>query len=417
VRSRIAAVLLGAAVLTGAYASGGGGADFYVATTGSDSNPGTQAQPFLTMDKCADQARSSAITCEMAAGTYPAQTLNDSAGARTALVTFRPASGATVTVPTITNGDLATIAHDGQEFVKVAAGSGTMVVNYFTGSAGTNQVTLDGLDMKSASCFGCTSWTVTNSDIGPCTAPAEGNCNIKIDADDGAVPVANSANITITASTIHDITSTDLGGSHIECVFLRNGDGITISRSKFYGCHLYSIFVQKGTSAPTNVTIENNFFDLGLDGTLDYSPGDARAIAFSGGTTGFSGFVIRHNSFPSTAGVQWDDDSNGSAPACSGCVYAANIGKQVAPSDGPACYSGVAYSANVFQSGATTCGTGDTTAASFSYVNNGPGSGIDFHLTGASWAADGIEPTCTVSVDFDNATRPGSNCDAGADER
>jgi hypothetical protein len=74
-------------------------ADFFVATTGSDSNPGTQGSPFLTIDKCTDQTPTVAITCEMAAGTYSAsQIIGDTTPTRTATATVRPASGATVNI-------------------------------------------------------------------------------------------------------------------------------------------------------------------------------------------------------------------------------------------------------------------------------------------------------------------------------
>jgi hypothetical protein len=71
-------------------------ADFFVATTGSDSNPGTQESPFLTFDKCADQSVTAEITCEVAAGTYVSQRVD--VRTRTAVATFRPASGAAVTL-------------------------------------------------------------------------------------------------------------------------------------------------------------------------------------------------------------------------------------------------------------------------------------------------------------------------------
>ena len=45
------------------------GNDFFVSPTGSDSNPGTIAHPFLTIQKCATTAASGS-TCELRAGTY-----------------------------------------------------------------------------------------------------------------------------------------------------------------------------------------------------------------------------------------------------------------------------------------------------------------------------------------------------------
>jgi hypothetical protein len=187
--SRIDVVIRGVGVLvvagvlaTGSYVVGDGGAgpaDYYVSTTGSDSNPGTQGSPFLTMDKCADQAQSSAKTCELATGTYSAQTLNRSAGTRTALITFRPAAGGSVTINGISNGTNGGSSDKAQDFVKVDGSIGSLTINgsfqcWWNSGGAINDIYLNDItvtDTSSAgdliSCGDTTNFTLSNSTIGP----------------------------------------------------------------------------------------------------------------------------------------------------------------------------------------------------------------------------------------------------------
>jgi hypothetical protein len=158
---------------------GGAPADYYIATTGSDSNPGTQGSPFLTMDKCADQAQSSAKTCEMASGTYSVQTVDRSAGTRTALMTFRPVSGGTVTINSIFNGVNGGASEKGQDYISVDGIASSLVIDgtftcwWNTGGALTN-ITLTNLTVKDTSdasdlvsCGDTTNFTATNLTVGP----------------------------------------------------------------------------------------------------------------------------------------------------------------------------------------------------------------------------------------------------------
>lgn len=82
---------------SGGPLAGGVVADYYVdPINGSDSNTGTSGSPFLTMNKCAQQQTSAAITCALlGTGTAAPQTISTS---RTADVTFVYASGADVQI-------------------------------------------------------------------------------------------------------------------------------------------------------------------------------------------------------------------------------------------------------------------------------------------------------------------------------
>jgi hypothetical protein len=177
--------LLGTSVGAGVIVSGtpvvpgGAPADYYMATSGSDSNPGTQGSPFLTMDKCADQAQSSAKTCEMASGTYSAQTLNISAGTRSGLMTFRPATAGSVTINGISNGTNGGSNDKAQSFIKLDGDVGTLTINgsftcWWNNGAVANDIYLNEItvtDTSSAgdlvSCGDTTNFSLTNSTLGP----------------------------------------------------------------------------------------------------------------------------------------------------------------------------------------------------------------------------------------------------------
>jgi hypothetical protein len=177
--------LLGTSVGAGVIVSGTpaveppSAADFFISTTGSDSNPGTLVSPFASMDKCADQTQTVAITCEMASGTYSVQTVDRSAGTRTALATFRPAAGGTVTIQSIFNGVNGGASEKGQDYITVDGAAASLLIDgtftcwWNTGGALTN-ITLTNLTVKDTSsasdlisCGDTTNFTATNLTVGP----------------------------------------------------------------------------------------------------------------------------------------------------------------------------------------------------------------------------------------------------------
>ena len=70
---------------------------YFVATTGSDSNAGSSAAPFLTIQKCATIAVAG-DTCQIGAGIYRETVTPAHSGTATAPINFAAASGAKVTV-------------------------------------------------------------------------------------------------------------------------------------------------------------------------------------------------------------------------------------------------------------------------------------------------------------------------------
>jgi hypothetical protein len=241
---------VGAGVTILAPPGGGGGgapADYYIATTGSDSNSGTQGSPFLTMNKCADQQRTAAIVCEMAAGTYAGQSLDASVGTRTATVTFRPASGASVTI-----------------------GKATTL-------NGENNWTADGVANDTVTVASTTGMPESSADCSPVGAPC--------------------TDLIVGSPIIRCPSSTKTAGGWTGCNL---ADGASTNPPKFYNggtiianvglfiaqdyVHVKDVnavkwTVAKGTQVPNNVTIENSV-------TKSFDIQETTGLTVKGGTYG-----------------------------------------------------------------------------------------------------------------------------------
>jgi len=74
-----------------------GGLDYYVSNNGLDTNPGTLAQPFLTIQKAADVALAG-DTVRVRGGTYRETVTTTQSGTAVAPITFKPYQGERVTI-------------------------------------------------------------------------------------------------------------------------------------------------------------------------------------------------------------------------------------------------------------------------------------------------------------------------------
>ncbi len=74
-----------------------GGLDYYVSNSGLDTNPGTLAQPFLTIQKAADVALAG-DTVRVRGGTYRETVTTTQSGTAVAPITFKPYQGERVTI-------------------------------------------------------------------------------------------------------------------------------------------------------------------------------------------------------------------------------------------------------------------------------------------------------------------------------
>jgi hypothetical protein len=122
---------------------------YYVATTGSDANPGTLSSPFQTIQKCASIA-TAGDTCLIRQGTYRETVTPANSGTAASPITFAPYNNEQVT---ISGADEVTgwTAHSGAIYK-------TQAMNWDLGP-GKNQVLVDGVMMTEAR------WPNTGTDI------------------------------------------------------------------------------------------------------------------------------------------------------------------------------------------------------------------------------------------------------------
>lgn len=199
-------------------------------------------------------------------------------------------------------------------------------------------------------------------------------------------------NILIEGVQLHDSVCSDGQNcatvDHTECLQLIHSQNITIRKNKFWHCEgTGAIGVTDGPHS--TLTIENNIIaDVG-------SP---YACQITKNTTNFT---LQFNSLGEDCFFS-DTDSGGPY------MIRGNYGyhhTSLCPS------SGVTYEYNVLKGG-SCAGTGNKEVSTLDWVNESAG---DLHLTSSSNAIGQVASGCIVT-DIDGQARPGSGCDAGADE-
>jgi hypothetical protein len=242
--------------------------------------------------------------------------------------------------------------------------------------------------------------------IGGSVGPAV-NLSSRI-ASDGTSTTASPTNIVIDRVSFHDFTASAGSGAHVECLQVWAADGLTIRNSKFRNCEVFDVFLQKlpGGAAPTpsNIVIENNFFDCCRSGFFSIRLADHAG-------TSWRNVTIRNNSSDKAinldGGVPYSNVKvvGNIAPKLS--MYTGTTGRESAV---PA---GVTVDYNVWYAGAKR-GSHDR-AAPAGWVN---AAALDFHLAAGAAAIDGGDPAGSPARDIDGDARPvGAAPDAGADER
>jgi hypothetical protein len=215
-------------------------------------------------------------------------------------------------------------------------------------------------------------------------------------------------NVTIDGLLIHDQNG-DAGRIASDChfggLFLVTVDGLVIRNSVFSQNVVYNIQVQNFSGpAPTNVTLENNWFGCSVDWLYNGTKCAGQADLQFNAASNFSNWNIRHNSFVSGIGQYVPGASY------SNVTVAGNTGGR--PSN---CYAGMTFKNNAWVDG--TCGSADKSIPSLPFVSTSVG-GEDLHLTAGSGAIDAGSAASAPSGDIDGQSRPmGAAPDAGADER
>lgn len=217
----------------------------YVATTGSDTNPGTQSQPVRSWDRAFHLAPSGGVV-QVAAGSYAAQALTPDAS-KTSQVIFRPAPGADVFTPELKSFDVRWAAFE------------NMRLGYWYWQRGRN-ITMRNIDTTSGYLNACQDCEIIGGDYGP--HHVAGQTHVAL------LHIRNStggraARILVDGVYFHDLTRAP--GEHCEMMQIWSADDVTVRNSLFERASVYCIFVAD-INDPTpsrRVLIEDNTFRPG----------------------------------------------------------------------------------------------------------------------------------------------------------
>jgi len=355
----------------------GSGTCYYVATSGSDANPGTSALPFRTIQQAASVV-SAGDGVLVQDGVYPGGITVTASGTASNWIVFRAAHkwGAVI---------------DGNNFAVSA--------NF---SARGNYIRIEGFDIRRSDRGGIEAYNgnelqATNHDVmivgnhihdigRICTDDTGGRSGIELYA----------SNVTIDGNLIENIgrlapgeqgcspSSTNYQ-NHDHGIYAAVGDNALVKNNVFYNClrgwpiHRYS-----GGGATMNgfVIVDNTFSDP--------NPWKDGHIIIGGKTTGL---VIENNIFnkPTTAGV-WYDASDGGT--WSGVIQSNNL------------------STNAIATGASVTGSGNLENTTPLFMGT-----RDYHEQAGSPSVNRGLTVTAVPWDFDGVARPqGSGYDIGAYE-
>jgi chitodextrinase len=285
-------------------------ATVYVTSSGSDSNPCTQAAPCRSFQRGYAVAQPGQIV-QVAGGSYPRQQMSRvSSHTDPNDVIIQPASGETVNVAGLTLGSQG--YNTGPEHLTIRGIRDSRSPMGAFEAIGTNDVTFENLRAGNFYENYSSNFTVKGGDYGPCTVPSSVCSNNKLDVQTGD-------NILVDGVQMHDFRIVPYSGQHFECMIIFGGRYITIRNSSFTNCEFYNIFVQHPAWAgyagsdgtwPRDMLLERNTFTLTYaDGNLNGA--GAPGIAFSPRQVPFYNVMIKCNTFLQNSGVSVNDDRDG----------------------------------------------------------------------------------------------------------
>jgi Protein of unknown function (DUF1565) len=349
--------------------------DLFIAPTGSNSNPCTEARPCLTMGHAYEKA-ASGQTVRLLSGSYPDQHI-EGGNAKTSgpRVVFAPASGASVQVA-------GTIYVLGSYLtIKNLTVQDVTIGNYDQqpGAPNPTHVTLLNLTGRNFQIDSATDVTVEGGSWGPasaCGGPYGGGNNSIRQPVAGVPP----ENILINGTVIHDVQSYNLSECHIEGLAIFAGNHVTVSHSGFYGDSVYDIFMQANSGgSPDNITIKGNWLAAAIDnsGANGKPVGSANGVAI--GDSGIDeNITIKGNRLNDV--LQMDD--NGVNPTYTNVKVIDDVGKM--PYSGYDCagLSGIEWSENVWQNDRCGPTDADLEGAAMPYANASNDYELNYTLTG-----------------------------------
>jgi hypothetical protein len=289
-----------------------------------------------------------------------------------------------------------------------------MKADWFQSFPESDGFTARNLDLGPFFVYGSTNTSVIGGDIGPSYNPGGSSAVTYITygtaADGTRVAPKNTL---IDGALFHDFRR-GTPEDHMECLFVVGGDGITIRNSRFTRCDVFSIFFQQfaGPNPPTNIVMENNFFDIStVDGSLEQCC-TYYAVLFDERLDRFQNISIRYNSARQAIAFA-------SGPPIQNVSFVGNL----APLGQYACLDNVTYAYNVWYSSWTQPAKCSATDKPLAVGDPGwvDAAHLDLHLKAGS-AAINAGPPLRMKKEFpkrdiDGQLRPlGKRADAGADE-
>ena len=411
-----AAALAAIGIGVGVYipsGGGGSGASYYIATSGSDSNPGTSVSPFLTMDKCYTVA-SVGDTCYMKTGTFGTQTISSSTktsgacdgytigASLTGCVTFQPDTGATVSI----SGSLEVRVSYIQ--VKDLTVGASHIGDCGSASNITNVV---------ASNLSAASGNVVNANhvgvLGGSYGPLHGNQLIFVsngiyDNCSGAGAGSSADHIRFDGVYFHDAIQ-DSVGQHLECLHTEPADYVTVRYSKFTNCAQHDITFGGG-GVGRGFLVENNLLASVCSGQSSPPCEGNNPIDSSCNGGDHSGWIVRFNSMVGAMQNSLNTGCTYTDGQFYGNVMDASWWSSFQCSNFQ--NYGFTQSYNVNVSGAPTCGTGSVTGT----VMTSPGNpNYNFNPLAGNPGINLVPNSLAhPSTDYNGYSRGSGSTDAGA---
>lgn len=344
-------------------------ATVFVATGGSDEGACTEGEPCATLDR-AFRASAPGAVIELAAGSYPAQTIYERSGNGGVPVLVRPAAGATVTIDVLDSDGSNLIFRDLQLGRVIVAGD-SHDLTFLNVS-----IVPGGVDAQAS-----TRLSILGSELGPGAVNEYG------------VQIAEVHELNFSMNRIRSYGRA-VGDCCGPCFLAHGGEGLALLSNRFEECGDYGIQLSHWTvpEAPRNVLIENNFIHVRPDGV------EASVVIDNAAC---DNVLVRNNS--TTGVIAVDEDST-----LTGLEILGNIA--IVPQ---ACFAGAIYRANLWEGGTCDAASDLDAIAHFQDL-----SVYDLHLVSTSPGIDAMSAGDAPLEDIDGEPRKtGGKVEIGADEQ
>ena len=451
---------LAAVLLVMSFATAASAATYYVAKTGNDNNPGTEAQPWLTITKAANTLVAG-DTVYVKAGTYAERVVPVNSGAEGAWIKYLPYPGHTVTI-------------DGAD-VRLKSWTALVDILY-----ARNYIEFSGFRVINSQYFGMrANWHypqpptrssnivfrnnyVGNSQNSGIVVSASDNCIVDGNEIENSclstqqtqeiLTIQEGCNgIDVMNNYVHGVGNPRYGGEGID---VKNGSSnVEVHDNIVTGVRMVGIYVDAYALYQANINVYNNLvfnnttccaaMSMGVEagGTLEnvhfynnivYGNGPCSAMTVGNGegtsTSEIRNCSIINNTFYNNGSNMWDESYGGIDVGLSvtvGSVHdivvrnnicSQNVGVQIRVKNAPYVYN-ITVDHNLIDG---FKGVLDEVKGT-DYVEGDPGfvnaAGGDFHLLGGSIAINHGSSTSAPAFDYDYNTRPlGGSFDIGAYE-